>query len=268
MTNVDTAAEMLDPLLRKEEGEELKPYLCTAGVPTIGVGATTYPDGRKVTLQDPPITTEQMDTMLATEIAHYLQVVLEMCGGVATAHQLVGLVLCGYNIGLPALRGSTMIKRHREGNYVAAARAFGLWDQAVDAKTGKRAHFPPLTARRAREAAIYLEPDTVAAQEAEAAAIPRPPQAVSGEASLAKSPVNLAGAATIGTGAMSLLTQAGDSADKAKTAFTQVQGVTTGIRGVLAEFDVTPLEVGGSLAIIAGAVVCWYRLQQRRQGWA
>ena len=38
------------------EGLSLKPYLCSAGVPTIGYGNTYYPNGKKVTLKDKPIT--------------------------------------------------------------------------------------------------------------------------------------------------------------------------------------------------------------------
>jgi len=37
-------------LLAELEGLRLKPYLCTAGVPTIGLGNTFYEDGRKVTI--------------------------------------------------------------------------------------------------------------------------------------------------------------------------------------------------------------------------
>jgi lysozyme len=40
------------------EGLYLRPYLCPAGVPTIGVGSTRYLDGRAVSLADPPITRE------------------------------------------------------------------------------------------------------------------------------------------------------------------------------------------------------------------
>lgn len=36
-----------------------KPYLDTGKVPTIGYGTTIYPDGRKVTMKDAPITKQQ-----------------------------------------------------------------------------------------------------------------------------------------------------------------------------------------------------------------
>jgi GH24 family phage-related lysozyme (muramidase) len=50
------AVELAAALCRRFEGFFSHPYLCPAGVPTIGYGATYYEDGRKVTLRDPPIT--------------------------------------------------------------------------------------------------------------------------------------------------------------------------------------------------------------------
>ena len=35
-------------LIKKFEGLKLKPYLCSAGVPTIGYGNTLYENGKKV----------------------------------------------------------------------------------------------------------------------------------------------------------------------------------------------------------------------------
>ncbi len=45
-------------LLEEFEGLSLTPYLCQAGVPTIGFGTTIYPSGNKVSLKDPKITIE------------------------------------------------------------------------------------------------------------------------------------------------------------------------------------------------------------------
>ena len=42
-------------LIKKYEGFSSKPYLCPAKVPTIGYGATYYPNGKAVTLKDTPI---------------------------------------------------------------------------------------------------------------------------------------------------------------------------------------------------------------------
>jgi GH24 family phage-related lysozyme (muramidase) len=46
-------------LIKKYEGFRAKPYICPAGVATIGYGNTFYTDGRKVTMSDPAITEAQ-----------------------------------------------------------------------------------------------------------------------------------------------------------------------------------------------------------------
>jgi len=48
-------------LIKKFEGLKLKPYLCSAGVPTIGYGNTFYETGKKVTLNDPAITEKRAE---------------------------------------------------------------------------------------------------------------------------------------------------------------------------------------------------------------
>lgn len=42
-------------LIQEFEGLSLVPYLCSAKVATIGYGNTFYPSGKKVTMQDQPI---------------------------------------------------------------------------------------------------------------------------------------------------------------------------------------------------------------------
>ena len=52
-------------IIAEFEGFRSSPYLCPAGIPTIGYGATYYPDGRKVQLSDPPVSEEKGREMLA-----------------------------------------------------------------------------------------------------------------------------------------------------------------------------------------------------------
>ena len=42
-------------LIKKYEGYSSKPYLCPAGVATIGYGTTVYPNGKKVSMIVPSI---------------------------------------------------------------------------------------------------------------------------------------------------------------------------------------------------------------------
>lgn len=248
---------MLDKYLRAEEGERLSPYLCEAKVPTIGVGATTYLDGRKVKLSDPPITREQMDRMLAVEIDRYINEVTEIAGGDVTTNQLVALVMLAYNIGFAGLRASTVIKAHKAGNYAAAGRAFSLWNKYRPEGPGTPlVEHPVLVARRLREAAIYLTPDDMSEAHRKA------PQAVEAESKLTKSPIAQAGALIVGAPVVELATQASDGVSALKPAITAVKGL------IVETLGIPPQWVVPALLIVAGLVVLRWRLKQRELGYA
>ena len=51
-------------LIKKYEGFRSRPYLCPAKVPTIGYGATYYPNGQKVKLSDPAIDEKHASILL------------------------------------------------------------------------------------------------------------------------------------------------------------------------------------------------------------
>lgn len=60
--------EALD-LVKKYEGFRSGPYVCPAGVPTIGYGNTFYPaTGKKVTMSDPPISKDMAEELLKQAI--------------------------------------------------------------------------------------------------------------------------------------------------------------------------------------------------------
>lgn len=107
-------------LCKRFEGVYLKPYLCPRGVPTIGVGATYYEDGKRVTLADPAITLERAMALLSWHIEDvYLPAVLALCPRVDTPKRLGALTDFCLNVGSGNLRISTLRK------YVNA----GLWDR-------------------------------------------------------------------------------------------------------------------------------------------
>ena len=56
-------------IVRRFEGFRASPYLCPAGVPTIGYGSTRYEDGSKVSLTDPPITQERADQIMLSTLS-------------------------------------------------------------------------------------------------------------------------------------------------------------------------------------------------------
>lgn len=132
------------------EGLYLRPYLCPAGVPTIGYGATRYEDGTCVTLADPPITRERARQLLDWELAHTLPRVLTLCPTLASwGAQPTGAVLdFAFNCGTGALSSSTLRKRINADDPVGARAELAKW-----VRGGGRV-LPGLVRRRAAEAAL------------------------------------------------------------------------------------------------------------------
>lgn len=115
---VDEAVELAALLARRFEGLRLAPYLCPAGVPTIGYGATRYPSGLAVQLTDPPISRETAERMLVLSIRKvYLPAVLTLCPQVDTAGRLAALVDFTFNLGAGQLRASTLRRRVNAGRW-------------------------------------------------------------------------------------------------------------------------------------------------------
>jgi len=253
---IEEARPALVKLLKREEGLRLKPYLCSAGVPTIGVGATTYPDGTPVRLSDPPITEKMAMQMLAVEADRYMQSALEVCKVWPTVNQLCAMASLAYNIGVAGFKSSSVARLHNRGDHEGAARAFNLWNQAT--VKGRRQVLPGLVARRAREAALYLTPS----DDEQVAPVP---QAVASESRLAASPIAASGASvTIGGTALGFA-PALDGLQQASQAVDTSTGMLAKIK------DTTmmhPSVILGVLLVIAGAVIVWQRYKQRSGGWA
>lgn len=107
----DLALAVAETLCRRFEGLRLRPYLCPAGVPTIGYGTTRYPDGRAVALTDAPISQETAIRLLRWDLANVrLPAVKVLCPSVAD-ERLGVLIDFAYNLGVGRLRSSTL-RRH------------------------------------------------------------------------------------------------------------------------------------------------------------
>ncbi len=126
--NLDPAAE----LCRRFEGFRSKPYLCPAGVPTIGYGSTYYADGRKVTLEDAPIDQAQADDLLMYELRHtYAPGVLRHCPILLLYPRRFNAILdfC-YNLGVGRLQTSTLRRKINAEDWGAAKEQLMLWTKA------------------------------------------------------------------------------------------------------------------------------------------
>lgn len=116
-------------LIKRFEGLELRAYPDpgTGGKPwTIGIGTTVYPSGQAVKAGD-VITEAQAEQYLRHDLARFEEAVNKLTGGVATQGQFDALVSLAYNIGETALKHSTLLRLHNEGDYAAAANQFQKW---------------------------------------------------------------------------------------------------------------------------------------------
>ena len=146
---IDEAAAAAANLCRRFEGLRLSPYLCPAGVPTIGYGATRWEDGSPVRLTDAAVTRARAEALLAHDIRQvYLPAALRLCPGADTPGRLGALTDFAFNLGVGALRASTLRRRVNAGE----------WDRVQDELmrwvNGGGRRLPGLVRRRAAEALL------------------------------------------------------------------------------------------------------------------
>jgi lysozyme len=151
---VDIAAE----LCKRFEGFRSKPYLCPAGVPTIGYGSTYYTGGAKVTMNDSPVSEPQARAMLLHELLHnYAPAVVRLCPGLlvfAAAtndwRKLNAIIDFAYNLGAGRLQTSTLRRRINSGDWIGAQEELMKW-----VRGGGRV-LPGLVTRRKAECALLV----------------------------------------------------------------------------------------------------------------
>ena len=140
-------------LIKKYEGFYSKPYLCPAGVPTIGYGLTYYPsDRRKVTLKDKPITKDIATAMLKEVLSIYEGEVKKQVKATLNQNQFDALVSFTYNLGGTNLSKSTLLKKvNANPNDPSISSEFIKWNKAG----GKV--LAGLSKRRKEEAELYFK---------------------------------------------------------------------------------------------------------------
>lgn len=138
-------------LIKSFEGFSAKPYLCPAKIPTIGYGATFYPDGKKVTMKDAPITEAKAVDLLKNMLIKFEQYVDSYCVDTVNQNQFDALVSFCYNLGPSNLKSSTLLKKvNTNPNDPTIEAEFMKWTKA-GGKTLKG-----LVRRREAEAKLYF----------------------------------------------------------------------------------------------------------------
>ena len=138
-------------LIKRFEGLSLKPYLCPANVPTIGYGNTFYKNGKKVTLNDKPITEQKAVEMLRQSLEKFEQYVDSYTTDSITQNQFDALVSFCYNLGPANLKSSTLLKKvNANTNDETIKDEFLKWTKAGGRKLAG------LVKRREAEATLYF----------------------------------------------------------------------------------------------------------------
>ncbi|EBT2561378.1 lysozyme [Salmonella enterica] len=134
--------------LKREEGERLKAYPDSRGMPTIGVGHTGKVDGNPV-VSGMIITAEKSSELLKEDLLWVEDAISSLVRVPLNQNQYDALCSLIFNIGKSAFAGSTVLRQLNLKNYQAAADAFLLWKKA-----GKDPDI--LLPRRRRERALFL----------------------------------------------------------------------------------------------------------------
>lgn len=117
-------------IIKRYEGFRSEPYLCPAGVPTIGYGSTWDADGNPVTMQHPPITEDEAEALLARELKSVERAIAKLITVELTQSQFDALASFTYNLGSGNLQASTLRAKVNRGDFEGAANEFSKWRKA------------------------------------------------------------------------------------------------------------------------------------------
>lgn len=141
-------------LIKQFEGFRSAPYKDIVGVWTIGYGNTYYPNGRKVSGADKPLTVKEAHDLklaiVSKDFAPKVRQALQNSKVPITQNMFDACISLAYNIGVGGFAKSSVIRHLNIGDKQAAADAFLLWNKA-----GGRV-VKGLQRRRQAERALFL----------------------------------------------------------------------------------------------------------------
>ena len=140
--------DLLTELIKRFEGFSAKPYLCPAGVWTIGYGVT----GPGVTKNHPPVTRAEANDMLAAILPRYVAQTVKLAPNLTQGPEtrLAAVSSFIFNLGPTRFRSSTFRKKLLAEDWEAAARECRRWVYGGGVK------LPGLVKRREAEARLIL----------------------------------------------------------------------------------------------------------------
>lgn len=155
----DRAIALAAPLVREYEGLRLSPYVCPAGLLTIGYGRVIRgDDGRPVNkataaaMFSQPITREQAEAWLVEDLAAVARRVRGLVSVELTDPQFAALISFAFNVGVGAFRDSTLRKRLNRRDYLGVPVELRKWVRAGQTVLAG------LVRRREAEALLWRQP--------------------------------------------------------------------------------------------------------------
>lgn len=133
-------------LIKHFEGCRLTSYLDASGIWTIGWGHTGHDVHKGMTINQ-----ARADELLRQDVTAFAIGVSDCVKVPVNQNQFDALVSFAYNVGLGALRTSTLLKRLNNKDYTGAANELDLWVHS----RGKV--LPGLVTRRNAEQALFLK---------------------------------------------------------------------------------------------------------------
>ena len=142
-------------LITTFEGLRLRPYLCSAGIATIGYGSTFYEDGTTVKMTNKPITKERAMELFKTTLVQYENAVNKLVKLTLTQNQFDALVSFTYNVGIGAFTKSILLKviNTNPNDLINIEKNFLKWNKA------NKKVITGLTNRRIAEYKLYYTPN-------------------------------------------------------------------------------------------------------------
>lgn len=137
-------------LVRTFEGLHLSPYLCPAGVPTIGYGATRDFRGL-ISMSREPLTRLEAELLLMRDVTESELAVLRHVRQILSPKSVGALTSFVYNLGAGALARSTLLKKVNSGEWDEVPGQFLRWNMAAGIRLAG------LTRRRQAEATLFME---------------------------------------------------------------------------------------------------------------
>lgn len=144
-----SALSLAVELIKKSEGFKSKPYLCPAGIWTVGWGSIRGQDGSRIAPETPPITMEEGNALLERDATRAQIAVNSLVKVNLTEGQEAALIDFLYNLGIGNFKSSTLLKKVNRSEHMDVPYEFRKWVYGL----GKK--LPGLILRREREILLY-----------------------------------------------------------------------------------------------------------------